>query len=88
MMLGREAYAALRERNPDPRTGPRHHQWLQPEMQTLLERDLRDAETLARVCVAAPEFWHRFAFQLGQGPLQIAMFPAPTRSAKETASCP
>jgi hypothetical protein len=72
-IFGDQIVGELRRRNPEPRYLSNHHQWLQDEVQRLLDDDLRTVELLATQSATPKEFWHRMRAHYRKEPLQLGL---------------
>jgi hypothetical protein len=73
IVLGDEVLDEMRRRNPEPQHGSNHHQWLQGDVQRLLDDDLRIVELLAKQSARPSEFWNRMRAHYRHEPLQIEL---------------
>lgn len=71
-VLGDTAYAELKRRNPEPRGGSLHYQWLQEARHELVKQsDMGITIALAKQSRTAAEFWNRLDAHYGRAPLQL-----------------
>lgn len=68
LILGAEAKRELKARNPEPRRGKNHHQWLTDEARELLSKNMLIIRFCARTSSSASDFWERLTdHYAGQG---------------------
>ncbi len=72
VVLGDDVAAELKRRNPAPRFGRNHHQFLADGPRQLLADDVRILELLANQSGSAEEFWARLRAVYRKEPLQLA----------------
>jgi hypothetical protein len=70
-VLGDDIAKQLRVRNPMPRMGRNHHQFLRQPVQRSVGDDLRVVELLAEQSGSPAEFWARIATHFRKVPLQL-----------------
>ncbi len=73
LVLGEEVLRELHEKCPTPGSGNNKHQWLQTDIQRLLERDIVVMEVLAQQSRTPEEFWDRMNYRYKRMPLQMAL---------------
>jgi hypothetical protein len=73
LILGKQAARELKKRNPEPRYGSNHHQWLTDEARALLKQNMGVVLCCARTSNSRAEFWQRLKdFYRGQDCLVLA----------------
>jgi hypothetical protein len=70
-VAGYEAMREIKARNPIPRFGKNHHQWLTPPARDAMSRNVGVIMTLAEQSATAGEFWSRIAYKYASRPLQL-----------------
>jgi hypothetical protein len=78
LILGEEVCVELKRRNPDPRHGSNHHQWLTPEAREVVRRQVPILIAIAEQCGSKEEFWARLEHRYANRPLQLS-FLVPSR---------
>jgi hypothetical protein len=73
VVLGSEVAAELRRRNPDPRFGSNHHQFLRADVRRLVADDLRIIQVLAEQSASWSEFRARMLAHYRGAPLQLGL---------------
>lgn len=73
IVLGEDVFEALRERNPMPRFGSNHHQYLTEPMQGLMKTDLAIVAAIARTSSSPDEFVARLRTHFRREPLQLGL---------------
>lgn len=68
---GDDVMDAVKERNPDPRDGSNHHQWLRQK--DLLESDLQIVHALAVTSTSPAEFRARLLWHFNRRPMQLGL---------------
>lgn len=61
----------LKRRNPLPKHGTNHHQWLTPEARGVVSSQLHVVAALAETCGTKDEFWARLQHRYRKQPLQL-----------------
>lgn len=86
LVVGKEVAVELRRRNPRPRHGHNHHQFLNGDVRSLMVEDLRLIEVIASQCGSKEEFWGRLRAHYLREPLQLALVPLPRRDVRKRAT--
>lgn len=73
LLLGNNVVDELKTRNPDPRHGSNHHQWLTPEARTIVANQLHVVAALAETSDSKRDFWKRMHHRYNNKPLQLAL---------------
>jgi hypothetical protein len=82
-LLGADVYRILKERNPDPKFGANHHQFLQPVARERLRGAIPSITTIAETVGSKEEFWAKFDHKFGRKMLQLNfLLPEPTTGAE------
>ncbi len=84
-LLSDEVYELLKSKNPDPRFGSNHHQWLTPQARDKVREAIPKITLLAKQVGSKEEFWDRFDHEFVGTMLQLDFF-APKRLPKKKAS--
>jgi len=79
LILGTDVVDELKRRNPDPKFGSNHHQWLTPEAREVLRKQIPIVTVLAEQCGTKEEFWARIEHRYAKRPLQLS-WEAPRRA--------
>ncbi len=77
-ILGKEVCAELKTRNPRPKYGTNHHQWLTPEAREVVRKQIPILIAIAEQCANKEEFWARVEHRYSKAPLQLSWL-VPTR---------
>lgn len=72
LILGDEVCAELKRRNPEPKFGSNHHQWLTPEAREVVRRQIPVVIALADTSGSKEEFWARVEHKYANRPLQLS----------------
>lgn len=72
-MFDDDIAAGLKQRNPSPRFGSNHHQFVAETVQPLMRDDLEVIYVLARTSASATDFWRRCEYHFKRTPMQIDM---------------
>lgn len=83
LVVGKDVAGELRRRNPNPRHGQNHHQFLQGDVRGLMVNDLRLIEMLAGQCGSKEELWGRLRAHYLREPLQLALIPISRRDVRK-----
>ena len=81
LLLGDEVVRELKERNPVPRHGSNHHQWLTPAARTIVANQLHVVAALAETSSSKRDFWERMNHRYANKPLQLALVAPGKRGA-------
>lgn len=73
LILGAEVVAELKRRNPEPKFGTNHHQWLTPEAREVVRRNIEVVVALADTSGTKAEFWARVEHRFSQNALQLSL---------------
>lgn len=73
LILGDEVVAELKRRNPDPKFGTNHHQWLTPEAREVLRRNIPTVVALANTSSSKDDFWRRVEHHYSKSALQLTL---------------
>lgn len=72
LILGDEVCAELKKRNPEPRFGTNHHQWLTPEAREVVRKQIPLLTFTAEQVGSKEEFWARLEHKYAKRPLQLS----------------
>ncbi|UOF77362.1 P63c domain [Caudoviricetes sp.] len=75
-LLSDEVYELLKSKNPDPRFGSNHHQWLTPQARDKVRAAIPSITLLAKQVGSKEEFWERFDHEFVGSMLQLDFFTA------------
>lgn len=81
-LLSDEVYELLKSKNPDPRFGSNHHQWLTPQARDKVRSAIPSITLLAKQVGSKEEFWERFDHEFTGTMLQLEFF-APRKPGKK-----
>lgn len=73
-ILGDAVVDELKRRNPEPKFGTNHHQWLTPEAREVVRRNIDIVTLLARQSGSKDEFWARIDNQFRDESLQLGLY--------------
>ncbi len=82
LLLGDDVVNQLKSRNPEPKHGSNHHQWLTPAARTIVANQLHVVAALALTAASKRDFWVRMSHHYEGLPLQLSLV-APGRKRGE-----
>lgn len=73
LTLANDIVDELQTRNPEPRFGSNHHQYLSDTVRPLFRDDMIALEAIANTSRSASEFWARCSYHFRKTPMQVGL---------------